>query len=223
MGKTIDLRKWTEKHGITSTDLLKIKAKAGKKVSEDEKVLVLYEYMSQLEKLPSFDKITYKKTVSDVCISPRADEMAENIKVETLVDVLANRITPILSGYDSVGYFYEFPIIWGSSSKKYRKSNLVGEMNSEEEYYMEYLDFYSQTTDSDAKSLERLLPFCRYASSEGINHIIKFVDTMEKAKSSRLKVASIVGRSGLLLSDTDEARDYLDKHGLLYKYNAMRE
>ena len=113
--------------------------------------------------------------------------------------------------------------MWGSSSKKYRRDNLVGELNSEEEYYMEYLNFYLDTLGTSIKHLERIFPFCRYANSENINHIIKFVDTMEKAKQKCLKVASIVGRTGLLLSDTEEAKDYLTKHGLLDLYNAMRD
>ena len=71
---------------------------------------------------------------------------------------------------------------------------------------------------------EALSPFCRYASNSQIEWLLKEMKKWENWYSygTSGRIAIIVARSCLILSDTAAAVSYLDKFGLLKKYSTLR-
>ena len=100
--------------------------------------------------------------------------------------------------------------------REYSKKALISYEDSSNDPYWEY--------DSHPKMLLHafLLPYCRYADENQIADLIKTAENLMNNWGKVGRLASVIIRSALLLSDTKEAASYLDKYGHLGLYAGMR-
>lgn len=172
----------------------KINTNKGKEyVPLDEVLYVMNEYMVQLPKVIQY-KNDFSKIVGGIHLCPIADEMVKGWKVIQFLKLLEKHMFFEDTGE---GFLWDF-----------------------------FHDYIGKGGDLfhfpfRVHGFRRLFPYCRYADSR---RIIKVIERADKAITAKLdKVCSVQTiYCALLLSDTQEAIDYLDKKKLLGYYASIR-
>ena len=233
------LMQWAKKEGIDEKKLYQAvyNKKANTDVPQEALLYILYAYMSQMPKTPPYHAASYKTDIVELHKVPEADHIADLIGKEALEKLIVSNKTAL-----EICFFFDaevnkeaknelkikaekteyseevkqvkvplFPVAF-----KYSKKALISYENSSSDPYYEYF--------SHPKMLQHafLLPYCRYADENQIADLIKTAENLMNNWGKIGRLASVIIRSALLLSDTKEAASYLDKYGHLGLYASMR-
>ena len=200
----ITLRKldnWAIKNKLVHASLEHVKLlESGKVVPKEIPLFVMYSYMSQMEKTPSYNKQTFKTFVLDVHCSESADQIVSRLETKSLMKALLDA-PPIISLDVTYDYNWkkEYPIKLNKEFKEVIKD------------YEDYALLWKSEIDD---TIARALPYGRYADEESINCMIKTMDTLTKGWSLAGKKATIVFRSAICLNETAAAKEYCKKIGV---------
>ena len=225
---------WFEKRSISPDSFSEVKVVNGANVSAvDAAMFVMYEYGRQMQKDPAYHAKTYKSDYVEVKFSEDAEKIALLLDKETL-KMSIKQCTPFLNILlDSSDLSEEeetLPELYpdGPRILKYVLNDqpFFQTPNQIEEEHYGFSKFTLSSNSSWNKpfvsGLEYFLPYARFADSEEVNNMIKTAENLMKNWVIPGRTAAIAIRSALLLNDTKEAMDYLDKYDMLTIYAKMR-
>ena len=181
---------------------VKINNKAAISAS-DAAMVAIYLYAHQLKKYPGYHAATYKTDTVEVELSQEADELFGCLNRRTLIAAIRKNPPSITFDTDECGFNRFDADLTGR--------DIIGEYKNCDDIWVR-----------KSNNLELLLPYARLADSKQISNLISTISTLMRKWSMKGRVAAIVIRSALLLSDTDGASTFMEKHDMLDRYAEMR-
>ncbi len=200
---------WLSNRDIRPDSISEVKAVQDADISPVEAALFfIYEYGRQMSKKPSYHAKTYKKDFVKLNISREADAAAAMLNSKTVLSAI-NQLKPSFMVSIEMGSWKEVPLTGEAFN--------LNKSKFEDKYFT---DIGWETPK--LINFEMLLPYARLAGSKEISDLIITAENLMKNWDAVGKAAAIVIRSALLLNDTKEAINYLDKYGMLDYYAEMR-
>ena len=225
---------WFEKRGISPDSFSEVKVADGADVSAVEAAMfVMYEYGRQMQKDPAYHAKTYKSDYVEVKLSEDAEKVAALLDKESLKEAI-RRNTPILTVLLQNDYWCDedpdkdLPELYpgGPRMLKYILNNepftQTPKQVEEEHENMYTFSWGSSWEKPSVSGLEYFLPYARFANSQEVSNLVKTAENLLKNWVIPGRTAAIAIRSALLLNNTKEAMDYLEKYNMLEIYAKMR-
>ncbi len=225
---------WFEKRGISPNSFSEVKVVDGADVSAVEAAMfVMYEYGRQMQKDPAYHAKTYKSDYVEVKLSEDAEKVAALLDKESLKEAI-KRNTPILTVLLQNDYWCDedpdkdLPELYpgGPRMLKYILNNepftQTPKQVEEEHENMYTFSWGSSWEKPSVSGLEYFLPYARFANSQEVSNLVKTAENLLKNWVIPGRTAAIAIRSALLLNNTKEAMDYLEKYNMLEIYAKMR-
>ena len=204
-------KKWLQKQGINVAEILT----EADSETVDKIQFILFEYGKQMEKDPVYHAKTYKTDYVEVSISGNADKIMGSID-EKLVRQVLSKCAPrfnitVMNEDDEEPSSYKVDLI----NDAFTDDKATVEKKAGKEC-VDWIKPYPV-------NLKYLLVYCRYlATSNDVTNLIESAENLMKNWVIPGRTAAIAIRSALLLSETKEAINYLDKYGMLDYYAKMR-